>query len=146
MKIINRKAYHEYFLLKEFTSGIQLVGSEVKSLRNGDANLRDSFIYINDNEVFIKGLYISKHKDSSYNNHEENRDKKLLLKGKEIRSLIKDTEVKGMAIIPIEVFELRGRFKLKIAIAKGKKLYDKKAVLKEKDIKRETQRDFSIKY
>ena len=86
MKISNKKAYHEYFILKEFIAGIQLVGSEVKSLRKGDANLQDSFCYTSNNEVFIKGLYISKNNESSYNNHEEKRDRKLLLTKKEIRN------------------------------------------------------------
>lgn len=138
MKISNRKAYYDYHIIKEFDAGIQLVGSEVKSLRNGDANLQDSFCYTFDNEIFVKGLYISKNKMSSYNNHEEKRDRKLLLTKKEIRNIVEETKKNnGMTIIPLEIFESKGKFKLKICLAKGKKNYDKRSSIKEKEAKRE---------
>lgn len=138
MKISNRKAYYDYYIIKEFDAGIQLVGSEVKSLRNGDANLQDSFCYTFDNEIFVKGLYISKNKMSSYNNHEEKRDRKLLLTKKEIRNIVEETKKNnGMTIIPLEIFESKGKFKLKICLAKGKKNYDKRSSIKEKEAKRE---------
>jgi SsrA-binding protein len=142
MKILNRKAYHDYFILKEFTAGMQLVGSEVKSLRNGDANLQDSFCFISNGEIFVKGLYISKNKMSSYENHEEKRDRKLLLTKREIKNISNEIKFNnGMTIVPLEIFELKGRFKLKIGIAKGKKNYNKKEDLKTKDIKREIKRN-----
>jgi SsrA-binding protein len=144
MKISNRKAYYEYHIIKEFTAGIKLVGSEVKSLRNGDANLQDSFCYTFDNEIFIKGLHISKNQQSSYNNHEEKRDRKLLLTKKEIRNIISEVKVnQGMTIIALEIFELDGRFKIKIAIAKGKKLYNKRESIKRKDIDKQIRNNYA---
>jgi SsrA-binding protein len=138
MKIINRKAYHDYEIIKDFLAGIQLVGSEVKSLRNGEANMQDSFCYTMDNEIFIKGLHISKNKMSSYTNHEEKRDRKLLLTKKEIRNIVSEVKTNnGMTIIPLEIYEVKGKFKVKISIAKGKKNYDKRESIKRKETERE---------
>jgi SsrA-binding protein len=138
MKIINRKAYHDYEIIKDFLAGIQLVGSEVKSLRNGEANMQDSFCYTMDNEIFIKGLHISKNKMSSYTNHEEKRDRKLLLTKKEIRNIISEVKTNnGMTIIPLEIYEVKGNFKVKIAISRGKKNYDKRESIKRKETERE---------
>lgn len=138
MKISNRKAYYEYNIIKEFICGIKLLGSEVKSLRNGEANLQDSYCYVFNNEVFVKGLHISKNKMSSYNNHEEKRDRKLLLTKKEIRNIINETKANnGMTIIPLEIFDSNGKFKIKISLAKGKKLHDKRESIKKKELDRE---------
>jgi SsrA-binding protein len=143
MKIVNRKAYHDYTVIKEFTAGIALVGSEVKSLRNGEANLQDSFCYSMDGEIFVKGLHISKNKMSSFTNHEEKRDRKLLLTKREIRNIINEVKTNnGMTVVPLEIFELKGRFKIKICIAKGKKTYDKRESIKRKDIDREIRNDY----
>lgn len=142
MKIINRKAYHDYFVVKEFICGIKLFGSEVKSLREGNANLQDSFCFTSNGEVFAKGMYIAKHKQSTYLNHEERRDRKLLLNKREIRNIADEVKVnQGMTIIALEIFEMNGKFKLKICLAKGKKNYDKKKFIREKDIKREAMKD-----
>jgi SsrA-binding protein len=143
-KTINKKAYYEYHILKDFISGIQLVGSEVKSMRANNFNMNDAYCYIWDNEVFIKSLYIAKYNESSYQNHEERRDRKLLLTKKEIKDIIKLTKENGITTIPLEIFTLHGRFKVKIGIAKGKKLYDKKEKIKNKDIDREIKRDLNI--
>jgi SsrA-binding protein len=138
MKISNRKAYYEYNIIREFICGIKLLGSEVKSLRNGEANMQDSYCYVFNNEVFVKGLHISKNKMSSYNNHEEKRDRKLLLTKKEIRNIIGETKANnGMTIIPLEIFESNGKFKIKISLAKGKKLHDKRESVKKKEMDRE---------
>ena len=143
MKIVNRKAYHDYTVIKEFTAGIALVGSEVKSLRNGEANLQDSFCYSMDGEIFVKGLHISKNKMSSFTNHEEKRDRKFLLTKREIRNIINEVKTNnGMTVVPLEIFELKGRFKIKICIAKGKKTYDKRESIKRKDIDREIRNDY----
>jgi SsrA-binding protein len=141
MRIVNRKAYHEYNVLKEYTAGIQLFGSEVKSLANGDANLRDSYVFIFNHELYIKGFYIAKYKEANLNNHIEKRDRKLLLKKREIRSIEKDIKATGLTIIPLEIFPLNGKFKVKISIARGKKIYDKRASTKEKDLKRESENE-----
>lgn len=143
MSINNRKAYHEYFILEEIVAGIQLSGSEVKSLREGNANISDSYVLINNNEVYIRGMYISKHKESSWMNHEEVCDRKLLITKKQIRDLQKQLKVGGITIVPLSVFTVRGRFKVNIGVAKGKKNYDKKATLKEKDIKKQTDRELN---
>lgn len=138
MKILNKKAYYEYKIIDIFDCGIKLLGSEVKSLREGNANLQDAYCFIFNNELFIKGLHISKNKESSYNNHEEKRDRKILLTKKEIRKIVSETKSnQGMTIIPIEIYEKSGKFKIKISLAKGKKLYDKRESIKERDTKRE---------
>lgn len=140
MKIVNRKAYFEYHIVKEFTAGIQLVGSEVKSLRNTNCNIGDGFCYIFDNEIFVKNIYIGRYEESTYLNHEERRDRKLLLTKKEIRDILKLTQDNGITIIPLEIFLIKGRFKLKLAVAKGKKLWDKRATIKDREVKREIER------
>lgn len=140
MKITNRKAYFEYHIVKEFTAGIQLFGSEVKSLRKGNANLGDGFCYVWNNEIFIKNSYIAKYEESSYLNHEERRDRKLLLTKKEIRDIVKLTQHNGITIIPLEILIVKGRFKLKLAVAKGKKLWDKRQTIKDREVKREIER------
>lgn len=142
MKIVNRKAYHEYTILKDFVAGVQLVGSEVKSLRNGDASLQDSYCLFLNNEIFIRGLYIAKNKMSSTNNHEERRDRKLLLTKKEIRNIIKETQVPGTTIIALEMFTLNGRIKAKIGVVKGKKLFDKRESIRKKDIDRQIRDEY----
>lgn len=142
-KIINKKAYYEFHIIKDFIAGIQLVGSEVKSLRNNNANIGDAYCYIWNNEIFIKNLYISKYDESSYLNHNERQDRKLLLNKKEIRDIIKLTKENGITTIPLEIFTIRGRFKVKIGVAKGKKLWDKRDSIKSKDIDRQTKRELN---
>src|ERR1700753_2331670 len=119
MSINNRKAFHEYHIIEEIIAGIQLLGSEVKSLREGNANINDSYVLIHENEVYIRGMFISKYKESSWINHEEIRDRKLLLTKKQIRDLQKELKVNGITIIPLSVYTVRGRFKVRIAVAKG---------------------------
>ena len=144
MSFNNKKAYYEYNILEEYVAGIKLLGSEVKSLRDGNASINDTYVYVdNNNEIFVKGIYIAKHKESSWMNHEESRDRKLLLTKKQIRDIKKDLKVNGITIVPISLYLVNGKFKLKIAVAKGKKTYDKKESLKEKDIKRQTERELN---
>ena len=141
MKLINRKAYFEYHIIEDFTAGIQLFGSEVKSLRSGNANIVDGYCYVWDNEVFIKNSYIAKYDQSSYLNHEERRDRKLLLKKREIREIVKLLKDKGTTVIPLELSLSKCRFKLKIGVAKGKKLFDKRQTIKDRESKREIERN-----
>jgi SsrA-binding protein len=143
--MINRKAYFEYSILKEYTAGIVLQGSEVKALRNHEISFNDSYVFIQDNEVFIKNLYINKFTQSSINNHIETRDRKLLLKRKEIGILQEQIKTKGITVVPLEIFLSNGKFKVKLAIAKGKKLYDKKESIREKDIKIQTEKELKQK-
>lgn len=139
----NKKAYFEYNILKEFISGVKLVSSEVKSLRQNNANMSDTYCYIWNNEIFIKNLHISKYNESSYMNHDEKRDRKLLLNRKEINDIIKLSKDNGITIIPLEIFTVRGNFKIKIGVCKGKKMWDKREDIKKKDIMREIKREIN---
>ena len=139
-KIFNRKASFEYHFIKEFIAGLQLSGSEVKSLRNGNCSIGEGYCYIWNNEIFLKNIFIAKYYESTYNNHQEKADRKLLLHKKEIREIARLSRENGITVIPVEIFLSKGRFKVKIAVAKGKKLYDKRQDLKLKDTKREIER------
>lgn len=141
--IQNRKAGYEFRLDDRFTAGMVLKGTEVKSLRLGKANLNDAFCYLRNNEVFIKNLHISIYENGSYLNHTENRDRKLLLNQLEIRKIVKGLQEQGSALIPLKIFfSEKGYAKIEIAIAKGKKLHDKREDIKKKDLQRENQRRF----
>jgi SsrA-binding protein len=141
MSIVNRKARFEYHIIEEYEAGINLFGSEVKSLRMKGANISDTFCYQKDNEIYLKGMFIPKYEQSSYYNHEEKRDRKLLLHKKEIKSLIKATQDKGITIVPLSLYISRGRYKVRIGVCKGKKLWDRRESIKERDIKRENERN-----
>jgi SsrA-binding protein len=140
MKIVNKKAYFNFQVIEDFTAGMVLVGSEVKSLRENNINFGDSFIYFKEGELWVKNLSIAKYKESSYQNHEELRDRKILLTKKEISKISKLSEVKGVAIIPLELFTLKGRFKLKVGVCRGKKEWDKRQDIKKRDTERELRR------
>ncbi len=139
--ITNRKARHNYHILEEFTAGLSLTGTEVKSLRDGKANLQEAYCFVDHGEVFIKNMHISEYAQGSYNNHEPNRQRKLLLKKREIAKINKQLDQKGLTLIPLKIFfNGRNYAKMNIGIAKGKKLYDKREDLKSKDTKRELDR------
>ena len=141
MIIKNRKANYLYSILEEFTAGMVLFGSEVKSIRSGDVTLSESFIFIKDGEVWIKNMHVAKYKQShKLEVHDESRDKKLLLNKKEIERISKKVIDKGTTIIPLGIFISNNKLKMKIAVAKGKKDYDKRNSIKERDLKRELQR------
>jgi SsrA-binding protein len=142
MKIVNKKAYFDYFVVEDFVAGLVLTGSEVKSLRRGDVNFNDGYIIFKDGELFIKNMRIAQYKEATYNNHEEMRDKKLLLTKKEITKISKSYDEKGITVIPLEIFTLKNRFKIKLGICRGKKNYDKRESIKQKDLEREYQRKF----
>jgi SsrA-binding protein len=140
MKIVNKKAYFNFQVLEDFTAGLILLGSEVKSLRENNFNFGDSFIFFKDGEIYVKNMSISKYKEATFQNHEEMRDRKILLTKKEISKISKLTETRGIAMIPLEIFTVRGRFKLKVGVCRGKKEYDKRNSIKERDIEREMRR------
>lgn len=140
MKIVNKKAYYNYQVIEDFTAGLMLVGSEVKSIRENNFNFGDSFIFFKDGELYVKNMSISKYKEATFQNHEEMRDRKILLTKKEISKISKLTETRGIAMIPLEIFTVRGRFKLKVGICKGKKDYDKRESIKKRDSERELRR------
>lgn len=142
MIALNRRARYEYTFIEEFDCGIILVGSEVKSVRMGNVTLIDAFIFIKDNEVWIKNLKVAAYKSAhTLDKHEENRDKKLLLNKKEITRIKRKLEDKGITAIPLGMFVKNNRIKIKIAVAKGKKTWDKRETIKERDLTREMQRN-----
>lgn len=141
IQIKNKKASFEYFFVDEYTAGIVLTGTEIKSIRLGKASLVDTYCYIYNNEIWVKGMNISPYFYGSYSNHEAKRDRKLLLNRKEIRNLQEATKQPGYTIIPTLVFiDQNGRAKVDIALCRGKKQYDKRQTLKEKEDRREMDR------
>ena len=141
VSIHNKKASFEYFFVETYTAGIVLTGTEIKSIRLGKASLVDSYCYIHNGEIWVKGMNISPYFFGSYNNHEAKRDRKLLLTKREIRKLQEATKQVGFTIVPTLVFiDAKGRAKVDIALAKGKKEYDKRQTLKEKEDRREMDR------
>ncbi|MCX6275732.1 MAG: SsrA-binding protein SmpB [Bacteroidetes bacterium] len=141
-EIRNKKASFEYAFLQTYTAGIMLTGTEVKSIRDGKANFTDSFCVIMNGELFLKNMHISEYKEGSYNNHEPKRIRKLLLNKEELRKMQSKLKEKGTTIIPVKLFfNERSIAKLEIAIAKGKKLYDKRESIKDKDLKRQMARN-----
>ena len=141
VNIRNKKASFEYFFVETFTAGIVLTGTEIKSIRLGKASLVDSYCYIYNGEIWVKGMNISPYFFGSYNNHEAKRDRKLLLTKREIHKLQEATKQVGFTIVPTLVFiDAKGRAKVDIALAKGKKEYDKRQTLKEKEDRREMDR------
>ncbi|MFH1693585.1 MAG: SsrA-binding protein SmpB [Bacillota bacterium] len=135
MKLIsqNKKARHDYFIEETFEAGIQLLGSEIKSIRLGKVNLNDAFVTFKNGETYVNNMHIAKYDFSNRFNHEETRARKLLLHHKEIVKLFSKTREQGFTIIPLKVYLKEGLCKVEIGLAKGKKNYDKRAALKEKD-------------
>ncbi len=143
VNIKNKSASFEFFFIETFTAGIVLQGTEIKSIRMQNVNINDGFCYINDNGLWIKNMHISKYNEGTYNNHDPLKDRKLLLKKREIYKISQLLIDKGITIIPIRLFiNDKGLAKLEIAVAKGKKLYDKREDIKTKDLKRELNRSF----
>ena len=141
VQIKNKKASFEYFFMETFTAGIVLTGTEIKSIRMGKASLVDTFCFINNGDIWVKGMNISPYFYGSYNNHEAKRDRKLLLNKREIHKLQEATKQIGYTIVPTLVFiDKNGRAKMDIALAKGKKEFDKRQTLKEKEDRREMDR------
>lgn len=139
--IKNKKAYFEYHILDKYTAGIQLLGTEIKSIRQGKANINDAFCAFIDNKLYVRNLHISEYSFGSFYNHEAKRDRVLLLQKKELKKLKTRTEEKGLTIIPLALFiSDRGFAKLEIALAQGKKAFDKRESIKERDTKIELSR------
>lgn len=141
VQIKNKKAAFDYFFVDTYTAGIVLTGTEIKSIRMGKASLVDTFCYIHNGEIWVKGMNISPYFYGSYNNHDAKRDRKLLLNKREIYRLSEDTKAPGFTIVPTLVFiDDKGRAKVDIALCRGKKEYDKRETLKEKQDRREMDR------
>jgi len=139
---VSRKARHEYSILQTYEAGIVLQGTEVKSLREGKANLVDSYATVEGGEVWLNHLHISEYKQGSINNHDPTRKRKLLLNKSEIRKLIGKVKEKGLTLIPLRLYFKKGKVKVELALAKGKKVYDKREAIAKRDFQREQERRF----
>ena len=135
----NRKAHHDFHLLETFEAGLVLLGTEVKAIREGRVNLRDSFARVEDGEVFVYNVNISPYSHRGYADHEPLRRRKLLLHRSEIRKLIGKTVEKGMTLVPLRLYFKNGRVKMAVSLAKGKKEYDKRETIKRREADRETR-------
>ena len=148
MKIVatNRKAYHDYFILDTYEAGIVLTGTEIKSIRKGSCNIKDSYVVIRNGEAYILNMHISKYDEGNIFNHDPLRSRKLLLHKREINKLIGTTKVEGLTLIPTKVYLTRGRAKVEFAIAKGKKNYDKREDERKTSIQKEMRKYAKEKY
>ena len=141
INIKNKKASFAYQFIDKSIAGIALLGTEIKSIRNNEANISDAYCIIKNNEIFLINLHISEYKNASLNNHNPKRERKLLLNKQEINKIEKKTKEKGNTIIPIRLFiNNKGKAKVEISVAKGKKIYDKREDIKERDMKRDLEK------
>lgn len=142
IEIKNKRAAYEYFLVDEYTAGIVLTGTEIKSIRDGKANLNDAYCTFIGNELFVRQMHISEYRFGSYYNHQAKRDRKLLLNRRELRKLQNRIKERGYTIVPVMLYvNPEGKAKLLISLAKGRKFYDKRERIKEKDTQRSMERD-----
>ncbi len=141
IEIKNKKAAFEFFLLEKFEAGMVLLGTEIKSIRQGKASIMEAYCAFEDDELFVKNMHITEYEYGTDNNHEPRRSRKLLLNHKELKKMLIKTKERGFTIIPVRLYiNEKGFAKLEIALAKGKKLYDKRETIKKKDIDRDTER------
>ena len=138
----NRKAFHDFFIEDKFEAGIELRGTEVKSMRAGRANLKDSYCVVRDEQVYIVGLHISPYEQGNIHNVDPDRERRLLLHKREIRTLIGKTREKGFTLIPTRLYFRGSRVKVEFGLAKGKQLYDKRRDMADRDARREMERGF----
>lgn len=139
IEIKNKKAYFDYFVEREIEAGIVLTGTEIKSIRKGSANIKDTFVRIKNGEVFVTNMYIAKYDEGNRFNHEERRSRKLLLHKKEISKLQEEVKLNGYSLIPLKLYFKGDKAKILLGLCKGKKLYDKRETIKERDLQRESR-------
>jgi SsrA-binding protein len=142
--VSNRRARHEYFLIQTYEAGLVLQGTEVKSLRQGKGNLTDSYASLRDSEIWLVNSQISEYKEGNINNHDPYRERKLLLNKSEIRKIRYKMEEKGMTLVPLSLYLKGGKVKVELALARGKKMYDKRETIAKRDFQRDQER--RIKY
>jgi SsrA-binding protein len=142
----NRKAFHDYFIEEKLEVGLVLVGTEIKSIRKGSVQFKDSYIHFENNEAFIKDMYIGQYEFGNRYNHDETRVRKLLMHKLEIAKLAKKVKLKGYTVVPLSLYLSEGKAKMEIALALGKALHDKRQVQKEKDAKREIEKAIKQNY
>lgn len=141
MEILNRKVYHDYFIDEVYEAGIVLTGTEIKSIRQGNCNIKDCYGIIRDHEVYLLNMFVSPYKEGNLFNHEETRNRKLLLHKKEIKKLEDAVQMKGLTLIPIKLYFKDNILKVSLGVCRGKKDYDKRESIKERDMKREALRN-----
>ena len=144
MEILNRKSRYDYEILDKFEAGIVLTGTEIKSIRNGQANLKDSYAIIKNNEAYLLNMHISEYKQGNQFNHDETRTRKLLLHKNEIKKINDKVSIKGLTLVPVKLYFVKGKAKIELAVARGKHTFDKKETIKQRDIEREVKK--SLKY
>lgn len=144
MEILNKKARYDYELLDKYEAGIVLTGTEIKSIRNGQANLKDSYAVVKNGEVFLINMHISAYKEGNIFNHDETRTRKLLLHKSEINKINDKISIKGLTLVPVKLYFEKGKAKIELAVARGKHTYDKKETIKQRDLEREMKK--SMKY
>ena len=141
MEILNRKVYHDYFIDEVYEAGIVLTGTEIKSIRQGNCNIKDCYGIIRDHEVYLLNMFVSPYKEGNLFNHEETRNRKLLLHKKEIKKLEDAVQMKGLTLIPTKLYFKDNILKVSLGVCRGKKDYDKRESIKERDMKREALRN-----
>jgi len=141
MEILNRKAKHDYFVEDTYEAGIALTGTEIKSIRAGNCNIKDSYGLVKNGEVFLINMFVGQYKEGNIFNHEETRSRKLLLHKKEIRKIEKAREEKGLTLIPLKLYFKDNKLKVLLGICRGKKDYDKRESIKQRDINKEVARN-----
>ena len=140
MEILNRKARYDYEILDKYEAGIVLTGTEIKSVRKGSANLKDSYAIIKNGEAFLLNMHISEYKEGNQFNHDETRTRKLLLHKNEINKINDKINIKGLTLVPVKLYFSNGKAKIELAVARGKHTYDKKETIKQRDIDREMKK------
>ena len=140
MEILNRKAHFDYEIVETYEAGIVLTGTEVKSIRNGSANLKDSYALVRDNELYLLNMFIASYKEGNIFNHAETRTRKLLMHHKEIKKLASNIMIDGYTLVPLKLYFKHAKVKIVLGLGKGKKNYDKRATIKERDIERELKK------
>ncbi len=144
MEIRNKKANFDYFIEREIECGIALQGTEIKSIRKGSADLKDSFAIIKKGEVYVINMYIAKYEEGNRYNHDERRTRKLLLHKREIKKLLEKVSQEGYSLVPLRIYFKKDRAKMALGLAKGKKKYDKRESIKERDLRIESARDYKF--
>ena len=137
--VVNKKAYHDYAIEETDEAGMVLLGSEIKSLRKGKVSLKEAYVSFSSGEAFVKGMHIASYKEATYNDHDETRDRKLLLHKREIAKLFSRCKIQGYTCIPLRIYLKDGKAKIEIALAKGKTLYDKRESDKKRDMERQAK-------
>jgi SsrA-binding protein len=136
MEVLNRKASHEYFIKDTYEAGIELFGTEIKSIRKGNVNINDSYARVKNNEIYVINMYIAKYEEGNIFNHDERRERKLLLHKNEILKIAHNIETNRYTLVPLKLYFKGNKAKIELGVCQGKKLYDKRESLKEKDLKR----------